>query len=54
MAELALKLDDLMKHLDLYGYRDADASPEMMADALTNKPYEVIEFLIDQLEEMIP
>lgn len=53
MEALALKLDELLQNLDHYGYEDNEASPEMMADALENKPYEVIAFLIDQIEELI-
>lgn len=46
--ELANRIIDL----DFYGARDAEQTPESIADLITSDPLTVIEFLVDMVEDL--
>ena len=48
IEELAKRIIDV----DFYGARDAEATPETVADDIRNNPAAVIEFLLDQIDEL--
>ena len=47
-----MELADRIYSLDLYGMRDADATPEDIADEMANDPRETIKFLLDLIDEL--
>lgn len=46
--ELANRIIDL----DFYGARDADQTPESIAELIAQDPITVIEFLVDMIEDL--
>ena len=46
--ELAQRIIDL----DFYGARDAEYTPDMVADDIRNIPLAVIEYLVDMCEDL--
>lgn len=46
------KLAQRIIDLDFFGARDADATPETVADDIRNNPEAVIDWLLDQIEEL--
>ena len=48
IQELSQRIIDL----DFYGARDAETTPEMIADDIVNNPLAVIEYLVNMCEEL--
>lgn len=46
------KLAQRIIDLDFFGARDADATPETVADDIRNNPEAVIAWLLDQIDEL--
>ena len=46
------KLAQRIIDLDFFGARDADATPETVADDIRNNPAAVIEYLLDMIDDL--
>lgn len=46
------KLAQRIIDLDFFGARDADATPETVAETIKNEPEQVINYLLDMIEDL--
>lgn len=53
LNDLAKKLDKVSRDLDPYGYDDTDYSLECAKSDLSDRPYSVIDSLLDYISDLL-
>lgn len=47
------QLSERLYNLDIFGARDAEETPETIAETLKSDPLTVVEYLLDMIEEEV-